>query len=115
MKHPRAPKPVLEATIVRSPKVEKYFRAANAVFEDEWLSWEARGLMGYLLSKPDNWQVRLHDLVRRGPAGEHKIRRMLKGLEWLGYLRRKRARRLDGTFTWSFIIFEDPALARRTE
>jgi hypothetical protein len=35
-------------------------------------------------------------------------------LEWLGYLRRRGARRLDGTSTWSFIIFEDPALARLT-
>ena len=113
MNHPRAPKPGLQATIIRSPKVELYFRASNAVFEDEWLSWEAHGLMGYLLSKPDNWHARLRDLVRHGPAGEHKIRRMLKELERLGYLRPKRARRLDGTFTWSFIIFEDPALARR--
>lgn len=100
-----------EATIVRLPKVEKYFVAANAVFSDDQLSWEARGLMGYLLSKPDDWQVRLFDLVRRGPAGEHKIRRMLRELEAAGYMRRKRIRRVDGTFGWAVHIFEDPSLA----
>ncbi len=111
----RPVKATLDATIVRAPKLEKYFKVANAVFSDERLSWEARGLMGYLLSKPDDWQVRLHDLVRRGPAGEHKIRRMLRELDAAGYLRRERFRRFDGTFSWTFTIFEDPALAETIE
>ena len=84
---------------------------ANVVFGDVRLSWEARGLMGYLLSKSDDWQVRLYDLLRRGPAGEHKLRRMLRELETVGYLRRERFRRDDGTFSWTFTIFEDPGLA----
>jgi len=107
----RPVKPLLDATIVRVHKTGKFVMVDNAVFEDERLSWEARGLLGYLLSKPDNWQVRLFDLVRRGPAGEHKIRRMLRELEQYGYLRRERFRRVDGTFGWSCTIFEDPNLA----
>ena len=107
----RPVKATLDATIVRARKVEKYFKVVNAVFSDERLSWEARGLMGYLLSKPDDWQVRLHDLLKHGPAGQHKLRRMLRELEVCGYLRRERLRRFDGTFSWTFTIFEDPALA----
>ena len=95
-------------TIVRLPKIAKYFAVTNAVFADERLSWEARGLMGYLLSKPDDWQVRLHDLKRRGPAAEHKLRRMLRELERFGYLRRKRLRHADGTFSWTTTIYESP-------
>jgi len=101
----------LDATIVRAPKLEKYFKVLNAVFGDERLSWEARGLLGYLLSKPDDWQVRLHDLLRRGPAGQDKLRRMLRELESTGHLRRERFRRIDGTFSWSLTVFEDPSLA----
>jgi hypothetical protein len=107
----RPVKPTIEPTIVRAPKIRGYFKAANAVFSDERLSWEARGLMGYLLSKPDDWQVRLHDLLRRGPAGQHKIRRMQRELEAYGYLRSRRFRRDDGTFSWTFTIYEDPGLA----
>ena len=98
-------------SIHRTPKLKRYFAADNALFSDENLSWEARGLMGYLLSKPDDWQVRLHDLMGRGPAGQHKIRRMLRELEAAGYLRRRRLRGADGTFSWTFTIFEDPSLA----
>ncbi len=95
-------------TIVRVPKVERYFVVQNAVFSDERLSWEARGLMGYLLSKPDHWQVRLHDLMKRGPAGQHKIRRILKELRATGYIQTSRIKRRDGTFDWLTTIHEDP-------
>jgi hypothetical protein len=30
--------------------------------EDERQSWAARGLLGYLLAKPDDWQLRVSDL-----------------------------------------------------
>jgi hypothetical protein len=111
----RAVKPTLESTIVRIPKVEKYFVVDNAIFSNERLSWEARGLMGYILSKPDDWQVRLHDLIRRGPAGEHKIRRMLRELQQFGYLRRERMKRFDGTFAWVTTVFEVPGLASEVD
>jgi len=107
----RSPRPPQDATIVRLAKVDRYFVVDNALFSDDRISWEARGLMGYLLSKPDDWQVRLHDLIRHGPAGEHKIRRMLRELQARGYLRRERIKRLDGTFAWETTIYEVPALA----
>ena len=107
---PRLKPPRPKRTILRLQKTEKYFKVANAVFNDRSLSWEARGLMGYLLSKPDDWQVRMHDLVRNGPAGQHKISRMLRELEVAGYIRRRRFRRKDGTFEWFVLILEDPTL-----
>jgi len=88
--------------------VERYLVVDNALFNDESLSWEARGLMGYLLSKPDHWQVRLHDLMKRGPAGQHKIRRMLGELRQAGYLETRRIKRPDGTFDWVTTIHESP-------
>ena len=105
----------LPMTILRLPKTEKYFKVANSVFNDESLSWEARGVMGYLLSKPDNWQLRVVDLQRRGPAGQHKIRRILRELEAARYLRRERFRRRDGTFGWFILVFEHPSLSRLGE
>jgi hypothetical protein len=102
----------LTVYIFRLEKTEHYARIANSVFEDDRLSWEARGLMGYLLSRPDDWQVRLYDLIARGPAGVHKIRRMLRELEEVGYLYRKRLRRKDGTFGWIVFVLEHPSLAR---
>ncbi len=97
-----------QRTIYRTPKVKSFLVVENSVFSDERLSWEARGLMGHLLTKPDHWQVRLHDLMARGPAREHKIRRMLQELRDLGYMRTHRFTRPNGRFEWVTTIFEVP-------
>lgn len=92
--------------IIRVAKRSGYFVASNEPFNDESLSWEARGLMGYLLSKPDNWQVSTEDLIRRGPAGQYKIRKMLSELEDAGYLKREKLKDDAGQFYWISTVFE---------
>lgn len=101
-------------SIIRVKKNENYFASSNEPFNDERLSWEARGAMGYLLSKPDDWQVRFYDLVNRGPAGEHKMRRILKELEKYGYLERERIQKEDGTFDWISTVYENSTILRKS-
>ena len=60
--------------------------------EDDRLSWAARGLLGYLLAKPDDWQLRVTDLCRRGDLGRDGVNRLLKQLRELGYLERRQVR-----------------------
>ncbi len=75
---------------------------------DKTLSWEARGLLSYLLEKPDGWEISLANLVNNGPAEEYKIRRMLGELKRAGYVRRIRIRIESGTFRWTTQIYETP-------
>ena len=70
-----------EMSIIRVEKDNNYFAASNEPFNDTSLTWEARGMMGYLLSKPNGWQVRFNDLINKGPAGKYKVRSILKELE----------------------------------
>ena len=60
--------------------------------EDERLSWAARGLLGYLLAKPDDWQLRVPDLCRRGDLGRDAVLGLLQQLRMLGYLERRQVR-----------------------
>ena len=101
-------------TVIRVKKDKNFFAASNVPFNDENLSWEARGVMGYLLSKPDDWQVRFVDLVKRGPAGGHKIRRILKELEDNGYLYRERFQTEAGTFDWVSTVYETPTIYQKS-
>lgn len=96
--------------IIRVKKDANYFTASNEPFNDKGLSWEARGVLGYLLSKTDGWEVRDNDLINQGPAGGAKIGRILDELKASGYLRRFRERRPDGTFEWTTEIYESPKL-----
>jgi len=59
----------------------------NSTLEDARLSWEARGLLAYLLSKPDNWVVNTRHLTTQSPsAKKEKILKILAELERFGYL-----------------------------
>ena len=97
-------------SIVRIKKSREYFAASNVPFNDKRLSWEARGMIGYLLSKPDDWTIRFSDLEKQSEAGGHKVRRILKELEANGYLERQRLKREDGTFYWISTVYETPAI-----
>lgn len=97
--------------IIRVKKDSRYFVASNEPFNDKALSWEARGVLGYLLSKPDNWVVRNTDLIKQGPAGREKIERILRELKDNGYLLRYRERDEETKrFTWVTEVYESPSL-----
>lgn len=98
--------------IIRVKKDKGFFAASNIPFNDGKLSWEARGVLGYLLSKPDDWQVRFYDLMKQGPAGEYKLRRILKELEENDYLVRHRVQDREGKFDWVSTIYETPTISR---
>jgi hypothetical protein len=97
-------------SIVRTVKEQKYFVASNALFNDKRLSWEARGIMGYLLSKPDGWQCHNYDLVNQGPAGEHTIKRIVKELREVGYVHRFKISKGRGKIEWITEVYESPEL-----
>jgi hypothetical protein len=76
---------------------------------DRDLSWEARGVLLYLLSRPDNWIVRTHDLVNQShSAGRDKIQRILSELRDRGYLFRYKKRGEGGRIEWQSEVFESP-------
>lgn len=93
---------------IRVKKDGHYFAASNIPFNDERLSWEARGIMGYLLSKPDNWTISVVDLIRKSPAGKFVVKRVLKELEKFGYVQRERHKDIEGRFYWVSTINEKP-------
>jgi excinuclease UvrABC ATPase subunit len=59
----------------------------NVSINDTRLSWEALGLLTFLLSKPDNWFISPAHLVKQRVAGKHRVYKMLKELEDFGYIR----------------------------
>ncbi len=86
-----------------------YVMIHRRLFEDSRLSLEARGLMGYLLTKPDDWQVRVPDLQRTASVGRDQMRRILRELETAGYLVRQRSHGADGRWIWESLIHETPS------
>jgi hypothetical protein len=62
-----------------------FVQVANCTAQDSRLSWEARGLLLYLLSLPKDWNIRVSHLQKQGGAGRDAVRRILHELQQFGY------------------------------
>ena len=72
--------------IIRIQKRENpYVQIDRAAIEDNRLSWKARGILAYLLSKPDDWHIHIFDIVNHGPDGRESITTAMRELEKFGY------------------------------
>jgi hypothetical protein len=58
----------------------------NDVLNDEALSYDAVGLLCYLLSKPDDWTVQIEHLRHRGGIGRDKTYKLIGQLCDVGYI-----------------------------
>ncbi|WP_378210035.1 DnaD domain protein [Anoxybacteroides rupiense] len=103
-------------SIVRVRKRENPFvQIDRTVFEDHSLSWKAKGILGYLLSKPDNWQIYIADLEKKAKDGRDSVRTGLRELEENGYVRKVRTRGTNGKFAgWEYQVFETPMISEVT-
>ena len=89
----------------------KYVRIENAALEDIRLSFRAKGLLSYLLSKSDDWTVHVNHLVTVSPDGTHSIQTALQELKKCGYARLTPFRGDKGKFGGRYWeIYERPSL-----
>jgi hypothetical protein len=88
-----------------SAKKFKTFR--YEVFQDKKLSWRARGIMAYLLSKPEEWEGQLFDLTRASKEGRKIVQKALKELVDNGYAQLKHRPLKDNKFQGSYYEFFD--------
>lgn len=75
-------------TIIRTVKDKDHpYKVINSTCaEDQRLSIAARGMMFYLLVKPDDWQIRVVDLMRQLNISRDKAYKTLNELRTAGYV-----------------------------
>lgn len=101
--------------IRRSPSPTRdYSILSNSVLADSDLSWEARGLLAYLLSKPDNWRVMPKALIKESPkAGRDKVYRILDELKSAGYILSEQIRGASGQLgEMEYVVYDTPQTSK---
>ena len=94
--------------IIRQKRKERFSIVDNKVIEDERLSFKARGLLIYMLSKPDDWKFYTEELAKRSNKdGISAIKTALNEIEDAGYLTRKQGHKKNGQFTSQDWILTD--------
>ena len=69
-------------------QIENFTVITNEICQNEKLTYEAKGLLIELLSRPENWKIRLAQLIREHTGGS-KLRRIVKELKTAGYIKIK--------------------------
>lgn len=62
----------------------------DTALRDPRLSWKAKGIAAYLLSKPNGWRIWTADLIKRSTDGRDAVLTGLAELQAAGYLERTR-------------------------
>lgn len=75
-----------------------WFRFPRDFIRDERLSWESRAVAAWMASHDPSFRFDVAYIVKAGPAGRDKVRRIMSELETAGYLVRTRTRNRDGSF-----------------
>jgi len=94
-------------SIKRAPRPKSNFTIiGNAVLRDENLSFRARGVLACILSRPDNWKTTAESLARESKEGRSAILTVLKELEQVGYMTRRKYRNEKGQWVWESYVFD---------
>lgn len=79
--------------IVRVIKRENpYVQIDREAVNDKRISWKAKGVLLYLISKPADWTVQVSDLIKRAHDGRDAVYSALNELIAAGYVEREQER-----------------------
>ena len=95
-----------DSLIIRSNIRENFTVLPNELANDNRLGADTLGLLVYLLTKPNDWKVRVNELRKRFDIGKDKTYRILSNLEQLGYVTRESVR-AEGKFAETRYIVRD--------
>lgn len=95
--------------IVRVEKVENYSVINNYFLNDPSISFKAKGLLAYLLSKPNDWQIYIEHLKKTSTDGKDSIASIIKELINANYISRDTMRNEKGQMNgYNYVVYEHP-------
>ena len=96
-------------TIIRRKHLSRYAAFPNAIWEDERIGVDEKGVLGYLLSRPPNWNVHLSQVARAMRVGKDRMQRIFRTLIAAGYVARETIRNENGVIVaLEYVIRDEP-------
>lgn len=93
---------------VEKNKENPYVLINKTFLNNSKLSWKAKGLLAYLLSKPDDWVVILEHLYNMSPDGEKSVRSGLNELKENNHMMKFPVYKSGLVHHWETVITEIP-------
>lgn len=83
----------------------RYGVIPHEVLEHKGLSWKAKGVYGYLQSRPDGWDFSVDRIAEFSSDGRDSARMAVSELEALGYLTRRKVHGPRGNWDVEYALF----------
>jgi hypothetical protein len=100
--------------IIRRHHTRFFTTLPNEIFNDERLALDEMALLGWLLSRPHDWEVIPAQIRKRFKVGRDKFYRLMTSLCNAGYVKREKERAKDGTISCiRYVVTDDPAIPVR--
>ncbi|MGE7672952.1 DnaD domain-containing protein [Lysinibacillus sp. NPDC094403] len=97
-------------SIVRVEKNKDYTVINNTSIQDIRLSWKAKAIHVFMLSKPDNWTFYNEEIQQWAKDGKDSFTAGLRELQKYGYVKKERRRVEGGKFDYVTIVYEVPCM-----
>ena len=102
--------------ILKIQKTERFTVLQNDLLRSASLSWEARGMLAFILSFPPDWKLNVSHLAKSGGisedgrrrCGKEKVYRILNELKAAGYITGQPKRKAGGFSGFEYIVHEEP-------
>lgn len=96
--------------IIRTEKNKDnpYVMIHKGFINDKRLGWKAKGILVYLLSKPDHWKVVIEDLINQTDEGEKGVRAGMNELKKYNYLQKYPVYEDSKVSHWETTVHETP-------
>jgi len=90
-------------------KPSSFVTMDKGFLENPNLSWKAKGILAYLLSKPDNWKVIISNVLKNATDGKGSVYKGLSELKEYGYYSKVPIRDEKGVIVrWDSVVLEVP-------
>lgn len=98
------------STIFRTVKSKDnpYVMLDRRPVDNPALSFKAKGILTYLMSRPDGWEVSVTDLVKHSLDKEASVRSGLKELRKAGHMKYNQSRKGGRITGWLIEVYEVP-------
>ncbi|OES45385.1 conserved phage C-terminal domain-containing protein [Domibacillus iocasae] len=92
----------------RKDRENPYVQLHKGFIYDKNLSFKAKGILVYLLSRPDDWQVYESEIIKHSRDGKDSVRNGIKELIEQGYISRSNFRTDNGKFAgYIYDVYEE--------
>lgn len=96
--------------VLRTHRNENFKTVSCVVLDDRELSFRAKGVHFYLITRPDNWSFSMGQVMSMSTEGSVAFSQAIKELKARGYLKTSKRKGPEGKFIWTWDIYEIPYL-----